>query len=210
MEMWFAGRSSLTHYSLEMQYCYITTAKQKRHLIDVPAADGDIDAMEGIGEPTYETRTVTALFKMLTNADDTRTRIINDLEGKTIEIVLPNDLNHYMIGRVHIAGIGFKISDELRITVDCLPWRYARNEVIIPVASSQSKKKHEWWNRGRRLAVPEITVENSDVTFVVNGETIVLGQGAHLSSALAIPGYSKISATASGGAFTVRYREAIL
>lgn len=210
MEMWFAGFSSLMHYRLEMEYCYITTAKRKRHLIDVPAADGDIDAMEGIGEPTYETRTVTALFKMLADAEDTRTRIINDLEGKTVEIVLPNDLQHYMIGRVHVAGAGLKISDELLVTVDCLPWRYARNEIVIPVASSPGEKQHEWWNRGRRPAVPEITVEDADVTFVVNGVTIVLGHGTHLSSALAIPGYGNLSVTASGGAFTVRYREAIL
>lgn len=210
MEMWFAGFSSLMHYCLEMQYCYITTAKQKRHLIDVPAADGDIDAMEGIGEPTYETRTVTALFKMLANAEDTRTRIINDLEGKTVEIVLPNDLNHYMIGRVHIAGVGLKISDKLLVTIECLPWRYARNEVVISVASSQNKIQHEWWNRGHRLVVPEITIEGPDAVFTVNGETIVLGQGTHLSSALAIPGYGKISLAASGGAFIVQYREAIL
>lgn len=210
MEMWFADLSSLAHYRLEMQYCYISTAKRKRHLVEIPAADGDFDAMEGIGEPAYETRTVTALFKMLANAEDTRTRIINDLEGKTVEIVLPNDLNHYMIGRVHIAGVGLKISDELLVTIECLPWRYARNEVVISVASSQNKIHHEWWNRGRRLVVPEITVENSDVTFVVNGETIVLGQGIHLSSVLAIPGFDKISVTANGGSFTVRYREAIL
>ena len=210
MEMWFAGLSSLAHYRLEMQYCYISTAKRKRHLVDIPAADGDFDAMEGIGEPAYETRTVTALFKMLANAEDTRTRIINDLEGKTVELVLPNDLQRYMIGQVHIAGIGHRISDELLVTIECNPWRFTRSEVIIPVASSASEKQHEWWNRGRRLAVPEITVESSDVTFVVNGEKIVLGQGTHLSSALAIRGFDKISVTASGGAFIVQYREAIL
>lgn len=210
MEMWFAGRSSLLHYRLEMQYCYITTAKQKRHLINVPAADGDIDAMEGIGEPAYENRTVTALFKMLADAEETRTRIINDLEGKTIEIVLPNDLNHYMIGRVHIAGAGSKISDELLVTVDCVPWRYDRNEVLIPVAASESEKQYVWWNRGRRLAVPEITVECADVTITVDGEVKQLVQGTHLSSALAIPGFGSLTVTASGGAFTVRYREAIL
>lgn len=210
MEMWLAGKSSLRHYSLEMQYCYITTAKRKRHLIDVPAADGDIDAMEGIGEPAYENRTVTALFKMLANAENTREQIINDLEGKTVEIVLPNDLQHYMIGRVHIAGVGVKIGDELLITVDCVPWRYARYEVVVSAAASESEKQHVWWNQGRRLAVPEITVVDTDVTLTADGETKLLAKGTHLSSDLAIPGFGKRIVTASGGTFTVRYREAIL
>lgn len=210
MEMWFGGVSSLRHYGLEMEYCYITSAKRKRHLIDVPAADGDIDAMEGIGEPAYENRTVTALFKMLANAERTREQIINDMEGKTVEIVLPNDLHHYMVGRIHIAGAGFGIGDDLLITIDCIPWRYARDLVVIPAEASVSEKQHVWWNSGRRLAVPEITVGDVDVTLTVNGETKRLTKGSHLLSDLAIPGFSRINVTASGGAFTVQYREAIL
>lgn len=210
MEMWFAGRSSLRHYGLEMKYCHITTPKQKRHLIDVPAADGNVDAMEGIGEPAYENRTVTACFKMHMPAEDTRARIINDLEGRTVEIVLPNDLRHYMTGRVHIAGAGYRTGGELLVTADCLPWRYARDEVVIPAAASETEAQHVWWNQGRRLAVPEITVEDADVTFAVNGVTKLLAQGTHLLSELAIPGFSSITITAHGGAFTARYREAIL
>lgn len=210
MEMWFGGVSSLRHYGLEMEYCYITSAKRKRHLIDVPAADGDIDAMEGIGEPAYENRTVTALFKILADAEETRTRIINDLEGKTVEIVLPNDLLHYMVGRVNIAGAGLKIGDELLITIDCVPWRYARYEVMVSVAASEIEKQYTWWNQGRRLAVPEITVADADVTLTADGETKLLTMGTHLPSDLAIPGFGKRLVTASGGAFTVRYREAIL
>lgn len=210
MEIWFDNISSLRDYNLEMEYCYITTPKRKRNLIDVPAADGDIDVMEGIGEPTYENRTVTALFKMLGNIKATRYRIINNLEGKTVQIVLPGDPNHYMVGRVHVAGLGFSPGDELLIIIDCNPWRYARSMVSTSIAASASEGQHTWRNSGRRLAVPEITVESGDVTFVADGKTTVLGQGTHLVTALAIPGFSSRRVTARGGAFSVQYREAIL
>lgn len=210
MEIWFDDISSLRDYDLEMEYCYITTPKRKRHLIDIPAADGDIDVMEGIGEPTYENRTVTALFKMLGNIKATRFRIINDLEGKTVQIVLPGDPNYCMVGRVHIAGVGISPGDELLIIIDCNPWRYARSMVSISSAASASETQHTWKNSGRRLAVPEITVESGDVTFIADGKTTSLSRGTHLVTALAIPGFSSRRVTARGGAFTVQYREAIL
>lgn len=210
MEMFFDGKSTLSHYGLQMKHCYITTPIRKRHLVDILAADGNVDIMDGIGEPVFENRTVTASFRMLLPAQDSRERIISDLEGRTVQIVLPDDLRYYMTGRVHIAGVGQHIGDELTITADCLPWRIALTETVHEIAASEEEKQYRWRNGGRRLAIPTITVGDTAAIITINGVTKVLPSGTHILSEFGIPGYGTAKVSAHGGAFTARYKEAIL
>lgn len=209
MELWFDGKSSLTHFGLDLQNCYITAPKRKKHLIDVLCADGAIDAMQGF-EPTYENRTITASFKILGSGYETRDRILNELEGRTVPIVLPDDIRYYMIGEPHVSASGFRPGDPLTITAVCLPWRYARNETVYEVDASETDVQYRWRNAGKRYAVPEITVQSEDVILTIDGNEKTLVSGTYLLSELGIPGFSTIIITARGGAFTARYREAIL
>lgn len=210
MEMGFDGKSSLSYYGLDLQYCYITTPKRKRSLVDVLAADGMIDAMKGF-EPTYENRTVTAEFKVIAGSmEDARNRLINELEGRTVKIILPDNPNYYMLGDIHISGAGCRPGSQVMITADCIPWRYSRIETVYHAAASAANVNHTLRNAGTRLAVPEITVDDDDVIITVNNEEKTLVAGVHLLPDLAIPGDGILVVTARGGSFTARYREAIL
>ena len=209
MEMGFDGKSSLSYYGLDLQHCYLTAAKRKRSLVDVLAADGSIDSMAGF-EPTYERRTLTAAFNIISHPEETRNRLINELEGRTVEIILPNNSNYYMIGDIHIAAAGNQVGALVQISADCLPWRYSRFDIIHRVASSENAAQYVWRNAGTRLAVPEITVESEVVVLTVNGEDFTLVKGVHLLPELAIPGSGEIIVTAVGGTFSAQYKEAIL
>lgn len=179
-------------------------------MVDVLAADGAIDALSGF-EPTYGNRTLTAGFTVTSGpVDVVRDRLIGDLEGCWVEIILPDNPNYCMTGLVHIAAAGSRPGASLTVTAECLPWRYARQETVHWIPASDVNAQHIWRNGGKRNAVPEILVGDVPVIITVGGAEQILVAGSYLMPSLSIPGGDTITVTARGGAFSVRYREAIL
>ncbi len=210
MEMWLDNKSTLSYYSLDLQSCMITTPRLKTYPYDIPGADGQLDLLKNMGPPRYEMRTVTAQFKICGgNVRQVIDRLINELEGRTVEIVLPNDSAHYMTGDVHISCAGYRPEDGVSITANCLPWRLSRQEVVISIPASEIDVSHTWFNKGRRDVVPELDVQE-EAKMTMDGIIYTLAPGTHLLSILSIPGGSSTTVTMRGGALTVRYREAIL
>lgn len=210
MDMAFNGRFALPYYGLLLESCYLTTAKKKEQLLDIPGFDGQVDLLKNWGEPTYAARTLTAYFTASSDVNGAIRRLVNDLEGRTVPIILPGYLLHYMSGTVHIAAAGAERNSQILITAVCDPWLYRMRQTEISVPASDVDVAHMWRNCGKKLVVPEITVEGADVTLTVNGETLTLAMGTHLRSELAISGGANLSLAAKGGAFTATYREAVL
>lgn len=210
MEMFFDGKSSLTHFGLDLRECCVSPPVRKRFSIDVPGADGTIDLMRGMGSPLYENRTVTASFVAAdANVRAAVDRLLAELEGQTVPIVLPDDADHYMTGEAHISGAGCQPGAKVTITVTCGPWRYAAEEVVHQIPASDDEVKYTWANTGTREAVPEVTVED-ELRIVLGDTSMALSAGTYLLTVLTIPGRGSITVTVSGGAATVRYREAVL
>ena len=210
MEIIFDGRSSLKHYGLILKSYTLTSPVRKRYLYSVPGGDGDVDLMKGLGPARYENRTLRAEFTIsASNPKQTVDKLLNELEGATVPIILPDDPSVYLEGDIHISAASVRQGGALVILATCLPWRYRCQDTVIDVHACEADTVHTWYNEGKRDAVPELTV--LDTAYItVGGSTLQFDPGTHITTALAIPGRSAISVTIRGGALTARYKEAIL
>lgn len=210
MDMIINGRSCLGYYGLTLEDCYLSAPKRKRMLLNIPGADGEIDLLEGWGEAVWESRTVTARFRCGTDPGLTMRRLLADLEGKTVPIILPGIPDRYITGMVHIsAGSVFRASEVL-ITAECDPWLYTRAEQNITVPASEADQGRTLHNRGTRRVVPELTVSGADAVITVAGEELTFPAGTHTDGRLSIPGGKALTLAIRGGGVTIRYREAVL
>lgn len=210
MDMTINGRSCLGWYGLSLESCYLSAPRRKRLLLDIPGADGQLDLLEGWGDPAWETRTITARFAAGNDAGLTLCRLMNELEGKTVPIVLPGFPAHYMTGTVHISAGSVFRGSEVLITAECDPWLYARTEQNISVPASDEAVTRIIRNRGGKRVIPELTVTGSDAVITLAGEELTLAPGTHIDARFAIAGGGSLTLTIRGGAVTIRYREAVL
>lgn len=209
-EMAFNGKSTLSYYGLNLVKCVFSTATRKKNLVSVLGADGDLDYMQGLGEPTYESRTMQAEFTILGDPEDVIARLNDEVEGMTIPIILPDDPQSYVIGNAHILQAAVKAGGTVVITATCKPWRLRILPVVHSVPASDTPVRYTWHNSGKRIAVPEITVADADVTIESGDTKMILTAGTYLLPELAIPGKDTRSVTISGGAMTAEYQEANL
>lgn len=210
MEMFFDGKSTLKDYLLDLQSCYITAPVRKQYLVNVFGADGEDDLADGLGPARYETRTVTAKFlPAVSGGRGLVSALLHELEGRTVQIVLPDDPEHYMTGCVHVASAGIGDSGEITITARCLPWRYAATECVCVCPASESDAEYTLYNSGGREAVPTVTV-SADARITMDGVSLALSAGTYLLTELTIPGGESISFQVSGGPVELRFREAVL
>lgn len=209
-EMAFNGRSTLAYFGLDLVRCAFSSAKRKRNLVGVLGADGDVDYMKGLGEPTYESRTLQAEFTIIGRPEDVVARLQDEVEGVTIPIILPDDPNRYVTGDAHISQAVMKPGGIVVITAICQPWRLSIVPVTHRIAASEDAKTFTWFNFGKRTAVPELTVSDEDVTIRSGDVSWILTAGTHLLPELAIPGGGSVSVVISGGSMIAEYQEAIL
>lgn len=210
MEVFFGGKSSLRRYGLSLQSMYRTPAVRKRYLYSVPGGDGQVDLMKGMGPPRYEQRTIRFTFK-LCGADPKgdMDRVVNELEGQTVEIVLPGDLEYYMVGDIHISSAAVKAGGEVVIVATCQPWRYLRNEVLLPLPAAEDYADYILQNKGTRDAVPKL-VAYEQIKILKDGVETICQPGNYYLTDYVIPGQGSVTLTVCGGAANISYKEAIL
>lgn len=211
MDMKIDGKSASEYYGLNLQSWAITTPVRKRYTVDIPCADGNVDLMEGLSAPRYEMRTLTATFRARsTEIWGISDMLMRELEGRTVNIVLPDDSDHYMIGRMHISSVGGKPITEVSIYAECYPWRYAAQVTVVTCAASESEVEYTLSNSGTRDAVPDVIVSDQ-VVIAYGSNSMALGKGTYQLVALTIPGNGQITIKVSGGgSVEIRYQEAIL
>lgn len=210
MDMSFDGRSALRYYGLSLIRCVITPPRRKKSLVSILCADGDLDILRG-QEPVYESRTVTAEFEPVgRDVASIIARLEDELEGKQVQITLPNDEAFYMIGDIHINSAGQSTGAPITISAVCYPWRYRWDVTVRSVPASAVPADIELRNAGRRSVVPELIVTN-DATVSGNGvadKTYV--EGSYLLPEYQIPGHGSVCITVTGGPVEIRYQEAML
>ena len=212
MDMSFDGKSALSQYGLSLVSASITPPVRKRYWVDIPGGDGAVDLYEGLGEPAYENRSLTAVFRPVGEFQQTVERLVNNLEGHTMQITLPNDSQHYMSGCVHIpAAFAPSISScgEITISATCLPWRYSKAETVYQAPKSENAVQHTLRNAGSRSVVPTVIVEGEAI-IEIGTTSSALAAGTYQMTGLRIPGGGSISIKVSGGPVEIRYREAML
>lgn len=188
----------------------------KSNFVTVPGRDGDLDLTTALtdGEPRYSNRTLTATFESSEGSRLDRQGIFDDLlarlDGRRVNIVLPDYEGYYLDGRAHVAiSYNDPAHGALTVTANCLPWRFSLNETVHTLTASSTARQVILRNYGRRVVIPTVTVAGS-VSLSFGSRTWSLSAGTYTLPELMLrPGSNTVSYSGSG-TVTIRYREAIL
>ena len=204
------GRWTLTGWEL-------SAAEYKQNLVEVPGRSELLDLSTSLtdGEPTYGSRVLTATFESSEGSRLAReariSQMINALDGYRLDIVLPDDAEHYITGRVSVRRV---YNDEahasVQVTAICEPWRYAKDETVVTLQATETEQEATLINRGRLGVVPLLTITEGEVLLVYGAASWALGVGTYALPDIYLTYGEHVVKFTGTGAFNFTYREAIL
>lgn len=192
-------------------------AQYKQNLVEVPGRSELLDLSTSLtdGEPTYGPRSLTATFESSEGDRLARegriSQMINALDGYRLDIVLPDDAEHYITGRVSVKKL---YNDEAHASVQviavCEPWRYAKKETVVTLQATETEQTATLINQGRLGVVPLLSITSGEVLLRFGAASWALGVGTYALPDIYLK-YGEYAVQYSGtGAFNFTYREAIL
>ena len=176
----------------------------------------DMSTVLSDGEPTYSQRTLTATFE--SSEGDRMARksridaMTNLLDGRRLDIILPDDPDHFLTGRVSVQMVYSDLAhSSVRLVAICDPWRYNTQETVVTLTASTKEKTALLSNLGRRTVVPTLMV-TGEVLLKFNNTTHTLSAGTYKVPAIFLNtgAHEIIYSTPSTGSVTLTYREASL
>lgn len=181
--------------------------------------DGPLDlstAMTG-GEPRYKARTYFATFERSDGTrlsrEDAINTMVNWLDGWQQNIILPDDAQHYITGRVSVKkNYNDMAHASVTVTATCAPWRYNSTETIVSLVATDEAQTATFVNAGRRTVVPLLVVAGEGTLNLQYGTASwALGAGTYqLPDILLTQGSQEITYSGAGMTLTATYREAVL
>lgn len=218
MERYFILDKFNTWYDLHLVVTGkdIPDAEPKTNYVKLDGMNGSLDLSESLtGETTYDDRTLTASF--FTDYGKRKDReallqkITASLHGKKIKIIEPDDIDHYLYGRVKIKGKKNNLAyAEFSIEAICDPWRYALLETVRRVDVRNSVRTNVVINNnGVKTLCPDITV-NGSVELSYDNFKISLSTGTYKISDLKLRQGVNIVGVSGNGSVIFTYREATL
>ena len=188
-------------------------ATPKTNFIDVPGADGSIDASESLGEIKFNDRTGNFVFSVLPSDDfeEKKTQISNRLNGLKCKITLDKDPEFYYLGRLMVND--YKANKMLRqITIDfrVQPYKLKKNVTTIEVAPKTPKAPQTVILKNNRMStVPTITT-TKDTTITFGNATLEMNAGTHKFLNIYLKQGENPITVESEGVVSITYQEGAL
>lgn len=196
-------------------------AEQSTNYVSVPGHSGllDLSTVLTDGEPHYGSRSFEAVLE---SSEGTRLEreerinyMVNRLDGWRFNIILPDDPQHYINGRVRIEKLYNDLAHaSVRVTATCDTWRYNNSETVVGLIATETEQVASLVNSGRCSVVPTITVEGGSVRLTFNTgnteNTWALGPGEHILGDIYLKTGSVPLRYSGSGQITLKYREAVL
>jgi len=189
----------------------------KPNFVSVPGRSGDLDLSTALtdGEPVYNNRTLTVALE---SSDGTRLErkaridaMINQLDGRQMQITLPDEDTCYVYGRVHVAqNYNDPAISGVTVTANCEPWRYAKTLTTRTITATSTATAYTLANAGRRIAVPTFVVAGGSITIVQGDYSKALSAGTYILPDITVPTGGAAITVSGSGTLTVSYREASL
>ncbi len=201
-----------------LSLCELSPAEQVKDFIDVPGRKkGPLDMSTALtdGDPVYGPRPFRAVLESSEGSRlDRESRInvmINWLDGWRANIILPDDEQHFIVGRVHVKKLYNDLAHcSVEVTADCEPWRYNNEETKVVLVGTTEVQKATLPNAGRLAVVPLLTVTDGDVLLAAGDSSWALGPGTYaLPDLLLLSGGKEIEYSGTG-TLTFTYREGVL
>lgn len=196
---------------------YLSAPEQKTNYVDKPGGNGTWDLSTALtdGEPVYNDRVLEARFECsegdrLSREDKIR-QMVNQLDGRRMDIELPDDIYYHLNGRLHVAK---EYNDPAHaaviVTADCEPWKYKNSDTVVTLTAASSEKTARLVNNGRRAAVPSLKVTGSSVTLKYKDSTITFSAGTYKWPELLLTSGNHELIYSGSGTLTITYKEAVL
>lgn len=175
----------------------------------------DLSTVLTDGVPVYGVRTLTA---QLTSSEGDRLvrrarmgEMIHLLDGYRWDIVLPDDSDHYLKGRVSVAiDYNDLVHAGVTVTATCDPWRYAMEETQVQLIADSEAQSQTLANGGRLPVVPSLTIIEGPVTLTYGTASWSLETGSYALPELRLnPGEHTLTYQGTG-IVTLTWQEAIL
>lgn len=138
--------------------------------------------------------------------------MINDLDGYRMKIVLPDDTEHFIQGRVSVEK-DYNDLAHAAISVEaiCDPWRYDNDETVVTGTASSTVKTLTLENPGRLSVSPVLVVTGGPVSLSFGTATWNLTAGTYTLPDLFLPSGAEETLTYSGtGTIKLTWRGAVL
>lgn len=193
----------------------LTPPEPKTNFIDIDGRDGSIDLSETLtGEVRYYDRIASFTFLMTDGSHRDRelltNEIVNKIHGKRLNIVLPDEPDHYLVGRCNVTGVANdRAYGVLEIECTCEPWKYAERETSKTYTANGSTVAINCINTGRKTVIPTVTVTGS-LIITIGTSSVSLSAGEYKLSALRLKAGSNGFSIKGTGSITLKYREAVL
>lgn len=211
------GSYDTAYYGWTLTGWAFSEALQKTLYISKAGGDGSWDMSTALtdGIPRYEDRQLTATLECSEGDRASRNTLIaemvNLLDGMRLQIELPDDPYHYIVGRVHVRKEYSDLAHAaVTVTATCDPWKYYYEEISRSFTAATEKSTITLSNRGRRAAVPSLLVAGGDVLLEYGTASISLSAGTHQWPELLLTPGSHVLTYSGTGTVTVTYREAVL
>lgn len=194
-----------------------SAATYKQNLVEIPGSSTPLDLSTALtdGEPTYNSRTLTATFESSEGdrlARESRiSQMVNGLDGYRMNIILPDDPDHYITGRLSVKKIYNNMAHaSVQVTAVCDPWRYSKEETVVSLQATTEEQEAVLTNLGRLGVVPLLEITEGSILLAYGAASWALGVGTYALPDIYLK-YGEHAITFSGdGAFTFTYREAVL
>lgn len=192
------------------------------NLVEIPGAPAPLDLSTVLtdGIPTYGPRTLVASFESSEGTYQEREAIIsamvNRLDGYRMDIVLPDDEDHYITGRISVVKDYNNLAHAaVQVTAICDPGRYAKEETEVPVnVAQEALVDHRFLltNNGRFPVAPVIVLEGGTGgdLFAYDGKSWSLQNGTMQLPGFSLPPGSYVASYSGSGQITLLYREVVL
>lgn len=195
----------------------LSAAEYQDERVTIPGRSGSLDLTVALtnGEPRYNDRTLSVRLESSEGTRLEREAVINTminwLDGWKMDIVLPDDSTHYLVGRLHVSKeYNDPAHAAVRVTAVCEPWRYNNDETVVNLTASETEQTTTLANQGRRTVVPVLVIADGDVSLVYGTNSWTLSAGTYQLPDLTLQ-QGENSLTYSGaGTITITYREAVL
>lgn len=203
--------------------CVLTKAAQIQTFVSVPgrAAPLNMSTYLTDGQPYYDNANLEAILESSEGDRLARKQridlMVNYLDGQTLKIYLPDDMDHYLVGCVQV----FKEYNDMahcavRVSAVCDPWLYAAAETVVTLAATNTEQTAQLVNKGRLAVVPTlVTTGEVNITYGLNSWSLSAGEYVlpelllTPGRGLALPGVHNITYRGAG-TITITYREAVL
>lgn len=194
----------------------LTDPELKTNYVEKPGGDGswDLSTAQTDGIPRYKNRTLTVPLECSKGTREDRLKMVaemvNELDGLEWQIVLPDNPDHYLSGRLHVAVNYCDLAHaKVTVTGTVEPWLYSARESVVEITSAGPEAEVYIHNKGRKAVVPMLAV-SGELALSLDGASVQLSEGVYKwPSLLLLPGLTLLSYSGIG-TLTVTFREAVL